>query len=231
MNMEWGEPILPIAGSHAGRSVVTVGWRAGSARASYRASITISAAVVKALKWDGVKAAIATPSVQGAHLRLAPAGDGDAGWSAVRPGKVPSCMSFLIPLLWVHSDKRQAAIVLHTIEDGALVLSLPDWARRKQPPQARAINLHERPLSARAAPGSKLASAGGAAPEPEPVPARGQNGRGRPPEALRAPLSERDRKELERALRRGEPVAQLADAFGQPVAIVNAVRLSMGAMA
>lgn len=212
---DWTD-IVPDRGSRPLPQRVTMGWRSagGSRSASMRASFTISKHLATALGWSGKMRVLMRVSGPGAHVMLARAtGEDDSPARAWAVSWRSGSMSVLAPLTWVQGQARRADDVAHRIENGALVLTLPAWARREPPkPERPAPRVEPMAVPARSSAGAKPSLGTGNADDPD-----------------RAPLDDRDRRELEAELRRNPDVRRVAQEFGQPVAVVNAVKFAMGA--
>lgn len=118
--------LTPQRGRKVGAGeAVTMGWR------KERASITIGGVVAGLLGWPPAARFVADYAPAAGLLRLRRVAKD--GW--VMSKKCSSCSSCMVPLPGVKSEVRKAQQIEHRVEDGALILTVPDWARPGGSPQ------------------------------------------------------------------------------------------------
>lgn len=120
--MPW-QRIERYSGDRANSGGVTVAWRATSSRSEPVLCVSISKDVTRLLKLQkDVPVGVELEPVEGL-LRLTPGEAG--GWRTNWRGDIPMVA---VPLQGVTEKKKPAQAVPFRVEDGRLVLTLPDWA-------------------------------------------------------------------------------------------------------
>lgn len=153
--MEWID-ITEASQIPTGSPAVTIAWRHYSKRGRPAAEITINSRLRAQLGWEKGMPLRIQVAPDRSMLRLVPGNPGK------KLGAPKRASAICHRLEWVESGPRSAERVPHRIDDGALILDLPDWAR---PAQGRAI----RPaVPARAVIGTPVISPGPAIP-PGPI--------------------------------------------------------------
>lgn len=129
--MEWID-ITEASQIPTGSPAVTIAWRHYSKRGRPAAEITINSRLRAQLGWEKGMPLRIQVAPDRSMLRLVPGNPGKKLGAHKRASAV--CHR----LEWVESGPRSAERVPHRIDDGALILELPDWAR---PAQGRAVPL------------------------------------------------------------------------------------------
>lgn len=127
MEIEW-ITLTPKRGHRIGMGeTVTMAWRNTSGKSGQpRAVFTMGASVMAELGWPK-KSRFAVDYAQKAGLLLLrPPTEGETGWAL---GWKESCAAAPVMIPGVVSERRGTERVEHRIEAGALLITLPDWAR------------------------------------------------------------------------------------------------------
>lgn len=141
--MAW-ETIKPQRGQRVTVSRgVTVSWRKPSGAAQPNMRLTIASPVAEALGWRGKDRVLVQRDLAAGLLRLSRT---DASESyALHGSKTSAVVSAHFAFAGLALAERQTAkLTPHRIEDGALIVELPAWAKQLSAPRA-AIPLKEPP--------------------------------------------------------------------------------------